>query len=67
MNLFDIKTGTYNQKLMALAAGPSDLLSKLGHISEDGGGTLGDISQYFVQGYGFNSSCKIVPFTGDNL
>ena len=69
MNLFDIKTGSYNQKLMALAAGcslTSDLESKLGQVLEDGGGSFGYISQYFVQHYGFNPSCTIAPFTGDN-
>ena len=66
MNLFDIKTGSYNQKLMALAAGSSDLESKLGPIPQDGGGCLGHISQYFVRRYGFDSSCEIIPFTGDN-
>ena len=52
MNLFDIKTGSYNQKLMALAAGSpitSDLESKLGHVTEDGGINLGKISPYFVR------------------
>ena len=70
MNLFDIKTGRYNQELMALAAGSSDtreLESKLGgHVAEDGGGSLGNVSQYFVQRYGFSPSCTIAPFTGDN-
>ena len=66
MNLFDIQKGIYNQKLMALAAGSSDLESKLGHVREDGGGSLGNVSQYFVQRYGFISSCMIAPFTGDN-
>ncbi|CAF9943341.1 MAG: hypothetical protein ALECFALPRED_011080 [Alectoria fallacina] len=69
MNLFDIKTGSYNQELMTLAAGSSDtsdLESKLGHAAADGGGSLGDISQYFVLRYGFNPSCTIAPFTGDN-
>ena len=69
MNLFDIKTGSYNQKLMALAAGSSitsDLESKLGHVTEDGGASLGKISQYFVRRYGFSASCNVAPFTGDN-
>ncbi|KAF6240439.1 hypothetical protein HO173_001107 [Letharia columbiana] len=66
MNLFDIKAGSYNQKLMALAAGPSDLESKLGHVPEDGGGSFGEVQKYFVRRYGFNPSCTIAPFTGDN-
>lgn len=69
MNLFDIKMGSYNEKLMALAAGSSntgDLESKLGHVSEEGGGSFGNISPYFVHRYGFNPLCTIIPFTGDN-
>ena len=66
MNLFDIKTRKYNEKLMTLAAGSSDLESKLGPVMEDGGGCIGHISQYFVHRYGFDRSCKIAPFTGDN-
>ena len=69
MNLWDIQAGTYNEKLLALAAGTSDtgdLRSKLGDIPEDGGGSFGMVSPYFVQRFGFNSSCKIIPFTGDN-
>lgn len=69
MNLFDIKTGSYNEKLMALAAGSSDisdLKNKLGQVSKDGGGSLGDVSQYFVRRYGFKLSCTVAPFTGDN-
>ena len=66
MNLFDIKTCKYNQKLMTLAAGSSDLESKLGPVMEDGGSSIGHINQYFVHRYGFDPSCKIAPFTGDN-
>lgn len=69
MNLWDIQKGKYNEQLLALAAGTSDtsdLRSKLGEIPEDGGGSFGQVSPYFVQRFGFNSSCKIIPFTGDN-
>ena len=69
MNLWDIQSGTYNEKLMALAAGTSDtsdLRRKLGDVPEDGGGSFGTVSAYFVQRFGFDASCKIVPFTGDN-
>ena len=65
MNLFDIKAGSYNKELLALAAGSSDLESKLGHVPEDGGGSFGSISPYFVRRYGFRN-CMIAPFTGDN-
>lgn len=69
MNLWDIKAGKYNEKLMTLAAGSSDttdLESKLGHVPEDGGGSFGSVSPYFVERYCFNPSCVIAPFTGDN-
>jgi len=69
MNLWDIKTGKYNEELMSLAAGSSDtrdLKGKLGRVPEDGGGSLGTISAYFVERYGFDPSCSIALFTGDN-
>lgn len=71
MNLWDIKAGTWNQKLLSLTAGSSDssaLKRKLGatDVPDDGGASHGNISPYFAQKFGFNSSCKIAPFTGDN-
>ncbi|MCJ1309211.1 hypothetical protein MMC25_002868 [Agyrium rufum] len=69
MNLWDIKSGNWNEKLIALTSGPentADLLGKLGKVPEDGGANLGTISSYFVQRYGFHKSCTILPFTGDN-
>ena len=69
MNLWDIKKGDYNEQLLALAAGSTDtadLRSKLGKVPEDGGGSFGTVAKYFVDRYGFNPDCKIIPFTGDN-
>ena len=69
MNLWDIKAGTWNEKLMSLISGPEstdDLKQKLGHVSEDSGGSLGTIGNYFVHRYGFDPSCSIASFTGDN-
>lgn len=69
MNLYDIKAGGWNETLLKLAAGKEgveDLRTKLGKVYEDGGAPFGTISPYFVQRYGFPSSCNIVPFTGDN-
>jgi xylulokinase len=69
MNLWDIETGAWGEPLLKLAAGSSgvdDLKRKLGDVREDGGGSLGPISRYFITRYGFEKDCKIVPFTGDN-
>ena len=69
LNLWDIQARKWDEKLLSLAAGSSptlELKQKLGHVYEDGGGTLGHISPYFVQRYGFSPACSISPFTGDN-
>ncbi|KAL8789243.1 MAG: hypothetical protein Q9195_006889 [Heterodermia aff. obscurata] len=69
MNLWDVKTGIWNEELLTLAGGSSDtanLRNKLGHVPEDGGCSLGNVSSYFVERYGFHPSCTIAPFTGDN-
>jgi len=69
MNLWDIKSGTWSEPLLKLAAGKSgvdDLKRKLGGVREDGGGSLGPISEYFITRYGFEKDCQIAPFTGDN-
>ena len=69
MNLWDVKAGSWHERLLSLAAGSSDTITirtQLGDVPEDGGGSLGKISSYFVERYGFNSSCTIAPFTGDN-
>ena len=65
----DVKAGSWNEQLLSLACDSSDIASlkhKLGDVPEDGGGSLGSISHYFVDRYGFDSSCMIAPFTGDN-
>jgi xylulokinase len=69
MNLWDIHAGAWSEPLLTLAAGSDGLDSlkqKLGEVREDGGGSMGPISSYFVQRYGFPSDCGIAPFTGDN-
>ena len=69
MNLWDIKAGEWHEKLLALAAGhfgAEDLKKKLGQVSEDGGLHLGQVSNYYVQRYGFDAACTVVAFTGDN-
>ena len=69
MDLWDIKDGKWNEKLLALAAGSygaEDLKSKLGDVPQDGGAHLGSISRYFIDRYGFDSDCTIIASTGDN-
>ncbi|KAI1877980.1 hypothetical protein JX265_002349 [Neoarthrinium moseri] len=70
MNLWDILSQRWSEPLLELTAGGKegipDLLKKLGDVRQDGGGSIGPISSYFVQKYGFSKDCQIVPFTGDN-
>lgn len=69
MNLWDIGAAKWSEPLLELAAGKNgadDLRTKLGEVREDGGGSMGLISEYFVQRYGFGKDCQITPFTGDN-
>ncbi|KAI5954968.1 xkiA [Candida jiufengensis] len=44
-----------------------ELKQKLGPIKPITYESSGSISKYFVKKYGFNQSCKIYSFTGDNL
>lgn len=70
MNLWDIGKGSWNDELVALAAGGKDkvddLKAKLGDVPEDGGSGFGMIDNYFETRYGFNPQCVVVPHTGDN-
>lgn len=69
-NLWDIPNASWNEQLLSLAGGGSSyaplLKQKLGDVAQDGGKSLGTISRYFAQRYGFASECEVVPFTGDN-
>ncbi|CAI6092172.1 unnamed protein product [Clonostachys chloroleuca] len=70
MNLWDIPNQRYSDELLRLAAGGKagaiDLRKKLGEVEMDGGASLGRVSSYFVQKYGFSPDCEVSPFTGDN-
>lgn len=70
MNLWDIPANKWSQPLLELTAGGEDgvgeLLSKLGEVRQDGGGSMGSICSYFVQRHGFSTECQIAPLTGDN-
>lgn len=70
MDLWDIRFGSWSEPLLSLAAGGAAglpaLQTKLGDVRDDGGGSMGSISPYFVAKYNFSASCGIAPFTGDN-
>lgn len=69
MNLRDIHSGTWCEKVLELAAGSfgvESLRQKLGNVPEDGGAHLGHISSYFVKRFGFSPDCEIIASTGDN-
>lgn len=69
MNLWNIKNGAYDDRLLKLASGQfgvEDLKKKLGDVPEDGGLDLGKIDRYFVERYNFSPDCTIIPATGDN-
>lgn len=83
MNIYDIQKHTYNEELLALAAGVhpkadsadeekraagvDDLKKKLGDVQNVNFDNCGSISPYFVEKFGFDPAAKIYPFTGDNL
>ena len=70
MNLWDISKGDWHDDLLALTAGgkegAADLKQKLGHVHEDGGKIFGNISEYFVNRFGFSKDTGVIAFTGDN-
>ncbi|GAM37924.1 xylulose kinase [Talaromyces pinophilus] len=69
MNLWNIKAGSWDDRLLKLCAGEfgvDDLKQKLGDVPQDGGLHLGKIHKYFVERYSFNPDCTIIPSTGDN-
>ncbi|CUM62707.1 uncharacterized protein PRCAT00000263001 [Priceomyces carsonii] len=83
MNLYDISEGKFDEHLLAVAAGThlsldnvseaeslkgvTQLKKKLGDIKPISYQSLGNISSYFVEKYGFNKDTRIYSFTGDNL
>ncbi|KAG8931447.1 hypothetical protein FRC02_002726 [Tulasnella sp. 418] len=65
MNLMNIETGKWDEKLLKACGGDS-LRGKLGGEPVSGGTVLGTVSKYWVERYGFNEDCIVAPFTGDN-
>ena len=69
MNLWDIPGNGWSEPLLELTAGRdgvAELRAKLGEVRQDGGGSMGSVSSYFVEKYGFSPECGVAPFTGDN-
>ncbi|KZV91985.1 actin-like ATPase domain-containing protein [Exidia glandulosa HHB12029] len=65
MNLMDIATYKWNDKLLDICGG-SALRSKLGDEPVLGGVSLGTVSKWWVDRWGFSPDCVVAPWTGDN-
>lgn len=64
-NMMNVVTHKWDEKLL-LQCGGEALGDKLGHEPVEGGASLGKISSYYVERFGFSPDCAIMPFTGDN-
>lgn len=68
MNLWDIEKAQWNEKLIGLLD-DKQAVERLGPVSADGKSSnrsIGNVSRYFVDKYGVNSECAVIPCTGDN-
>jgi xylulokinase len=65
MNLMNVETLKWDQSLLEACGGPS-LRHKLGPEPVLGGTSIGTIGKWWIDKWGFNPSCIIAPFTGDN-
>ncbi|KAG7444891.1 actin-like ATPase domain-containing protein [Guyanagaster necrorhizus] len=65
MNLMEILSCKWDDRLIGACGGP-ELHAKLGPEPVAGGTTLGTVSPYWVERWGFSAHCIIAPFTGDN-
>ena len=63
MNLMDMRSHEWNETLLNTIG--TDLIDKLGAVAEPRS-TLGTVSSYFVQRYGFKKDAKVINFVGDN-
>ncbi|RCH97416.1 hypothetical protein CU098_000458, partial [Rhizopus stolonifer] len=64
-NMMNIHTHKWDKNLLHECGGDT-LNEKLAEEPVEGGTVLGNIHPYYVERYGFDSECKIMPFTGDN-
>lgn len=63
MNLLDINERSWSHKCLNACA--DGLIEKLGEpVSTNS--VVGNIGNFFVQRYNFNTNCKVLAFTGDN-
>ncbi|CAI8008481.1 Xylulose kinase, partial [Geodia barretti] len=65
MNLLDIAHKKWSSKALEACAPGFDLEARLGDPVTSSS-VLGPISPYYVDKFGFSSSCQVVAFTGDN-
>ncbi|KAJ8079534.1 hypothetical protein PM082_011121 [Marasmius tenuissimus] len=65
MNLMDVLTCKWDARLLEVCGG-AELRSKIGPEPVSGGTSLGKISNWWTERWGFNPDCIIAPFTGDN-
>ncbi|KAH7914643.1 hypothetical protein BJ138DRAFT_350128 [Hygrophoropsis aurantiaca] len=65
MNLMNVLTCKWDDALLEACGGP-ELRGKIGPEPVAGGTTLGKISDWWVQRWGFDPECIVAPFTGDN-
>lgn len=63
MNILDIHTKAWHPTALAVCG--DNLRDKLADPI-DPSRSVGTISDYFVQRYGFDSACRVVPWSGDN-
>ena len=64
MNLLNIKSKQWEERLL-LASGGERLAQMLG-APVPSSAILGELHLYFHSRYGFNKTCKVLSFTGDN-
>ncbi|KAK0217843.1 hypothetical protein IW262DRAFT_1274547 [Armillaria fumosa] len=65
MNLMEILSCKWDDELIRACGGP-ELRAKLGPEPVAGGTSLGTVSPYWVERWGFSPRCIVAPFTGDN-
>lgn len=66
MNLYDIKERCWSKQLLDTVDPSGALEGKLGEVEKDAGAVVGTIGRWFVERYGFDASCVVLPGTGDN-